>query len=414
MFARRQDLIASTSHTTKEKTWHATGKCTEPGKMQHLVDGRAWKNFDTNMWPVIPTKYNLPLWLCMKVTSFMTTLLIPGPKSPGKDIDVYLRPLIDDLKDLWAKPGKTTYVGYKRFLKKPYKWMRSLDFNGEIEDEDPPRKFNRDDIMAQLARLPTRVKAQSKVADILRNLKLIYPSGFFDIMIHLVIHLPLEALEGEPIHPWWISVCKLIGLRSVIHIDHQELKKVIWCVLRNNPEIDTYRVMLKSQFPNKDTKEEFLGWFGSQIHQCHVDKDLGVSASSDLFALACEPALTPISVNSCVVNGVRFVVYNHDKRHTTQNSIICLPGDDGEMYYGQLKEILEFSLNDLEIAALHIDGQSIDVDAPPDIIDVDEDDDIIDDEEVLLYDLADFDDEDVFNVDDDDGVAVVYSSEEED
>ncbi|GJT45996.1 hypothetical protein Tco_0954711 [Tanacetum coccineum] len=35
--------------------------------------------------------------------------------------------------------------------------------------------------------------------------------------------------------------------------------------------------------------------------------------------------------------------------------------------------ILSTSLNDLEIAALHIDGQSIDVDTPPDIIDVDED-----------------------------------------
>nr|GFC74204.1 hypothetical protein [Tanacetum cinerariifolium] len=28
-------------------TWHATGKCTEPGKMQHPVDGKAWKDFDT-------------------------------------------------------------------------------------------------------------------------------------------------------------------------------------------------------------------------------------------------------------------------------------------------------------------------------------------------------------------------------
>jgi len=28
-------------------------------------------------------------------------MLIPGPKSPGKDIDVYLRPLILELKELW-------------------------------------------------------------------------------------------------------------------------------------------------------------------------------------------------------------------------------------------------------------------------------------------------------------------------
>ncbi|GJY02959.1 reverse transcriptase domain-containing protein [Tanacetum coccineum] len=117
---RLQSLYKS-SHTAKKKTWHATGKCTEPGKMQHPVDGRAWKNFDTkylnfakeprnvrlgfpfgnlsqaySMWPVILTTYNLPPWLCMKESSFMLTLLILGPKSPGKDIDVYLRPMIDD------------------------------------------------------------------------------------------------------------------------------------------------------------------------------------------------------------------------------------------------------------------------------------------------------------------------------
>ncbi|GJZ63303.1 hypothetical protein Tco_0619724 [Tanacetum coccineum] len=48
------------------------------------------------------------------------------------------------------------------------------------------------------------LKAQIKVVDILCNLELIYPPALFDIMIHLVIHLPLEALEGGPIHPRWI------------------------------------------------------------------------------------------------------------------------------------------------------------------------------------------------------------------
>nr|GFB13328.1 hypothetical protein [Tanacetum cinerariifolium] len=154
---------------------------------------------------VILTTYNLPSWLCMKESYFMLTLLIPGPKSPGNDIDVYLRPLIDDLKVLWAKPGvetidvstclkfnmiamvlwtindfparsslsgwsgqgykacptcnedtpsvrllgKTAYVGHRRFLKKPHKWRT-----------DPPREFSRDTIMTQLARLPTCVKGK--------------------------------------------------------------------------------------------------------------------------------------------------------------------------------------------------------------------------------------------------------------
>ncbi|GJY06632.1 hypothetical protein Tco_0373686 [Tanacetum coccineum] len=90
-------------------------------------------------------------------------------------------------------------------------------------------------------------------------------------------------------------------------------------------------------------KEEFSGWFGSQIRQRHVDKDPGVSASSELFTLACGPTPTPISVNSCVVNSVRFVVHSRDERRTTQINEICSLGEGGEMYYGQLEEILEFS-----------------------------------------------------------------------
>nr|GFC15091.1 hypothetical protein [Tanacetum cinerariifolium] len=43
----RLQRLYKSSHTAKEMIWHATGKCTEPGKMQQLVDGRAWKNFDT-------------------------------------------------------------------------------------------------------------------------------------------------------------------------------------------------------------------------------------------------------------------------------------------------------------------------------------------------------------------------------
>ncbi|GJX39043.1 hypothetical protein Tco_0252346 [Tanacetum coccineum] len=176
-------------------------------------------------------------------------------------------------------------------------------------------------------------------------------------------------------------------------------------------------------------------------HQRYINKDLGVSESDDLFTLACGPTSSPISVNYCVVNGVRFVVHSRDERRTTQNSDICSPGEkDGEMYYGQLEEILEFSymsfkgvivveddhnviyfknssdlalsisLDDLDFATLNIDGQSMDVDAPPDIIDVDEDDDLIDYKDALPHDLADSDDEDLAN-DDDDDVAVVYSSD---
>ena len=41
-----------------------------------------------NAWPVIAMPYNLPLSLCMKKEFNMLVMLIPGPKSPGKCLNV--------------------------------------------------------------------------------------------------------------------------------------------------------------------------------------------------------------------------------------------------------------------------------------------------------------------------------------
>lgn len=43
----------------------------------------------------------------------MLTLLISGPKQPGNDIDVYLEPLIDYLKELWDN-GVKTYDAFSK------------------------------------------------------------------------------------------------------------------------------------------------------------------------------------------------------------------------------------------------------------------------------------------------------------
>ena len=56
-------------------------------------------------WPVTLCIYNLPPWLCMKRKFIMMPVLIPGPKQPGNDIDVYLKPLIEDLLLLWKDEG---------------------------------------------------------------------------------------------------------------------------------------------------------------------------------------------------------------------------------------------------------------------------------------------------------------------
>jgi hypothetical protein len=60
-------------------------------------------NVNYTCWPVILIPHNLAPWLCMKQPYWMMSMLIPGPKSPGVNIDVYLKPLIDELKELWVE-----------------------------------------------------------------------------------------------------------------------------------------------------------------------------------------------------------------------------------------------------------------------------------------------------------------------
>ena len=52
-------------------------------------------------WPVTLVPYNLPPWLCMKRSSLILSLVIPGPTSPRIAIDVYLQSLVEELRELW-------------------------------------------------------------------------------------------------------------------------------------------------------------------------------------------------------------------------------------------------------------------------------------------------------------------------
>ncbi|XP_062108477.1 uncharacterized protein LOC133819291 [Humulus lupulus] len=116
---------------SKELRWHHNNKSCD-GKMRHPVDSAAWElvndkwpsfsneernirlglstdgfnpfsNLSSNysVWPILLVMYNLPPWLCMKQENILSSMLIPGPKQPGNDIDIYLEPLVEDLKLLW-------------------------------------------------------------------------------------------------------------------------------------------------------------------------------------------------------------------------------------------------------------------------------------------------------------------------
>ncbi|PWA58543.1 proton-dependent oligopeptide transporter family [Artemisia annua] len=149
------------------------------------------------------------------------------------------------------------------------------------------------------------------------------------------------------------SLCKKSGKETIIRLGLPEMKKVIWYVLHNSPEIDAYMNEFQSERPDSDVQQEFPRWFESKIGNLYTAKD--PRCTPDLFALACGPLSTATSINSCVVNGVKFVVHSRDVKRTTQNSGICSPGEKpGEMYYGQLEDILEFSYTQFKVVLFRV------------------------------------------------------------
>ncbi|XP_068329751.1 uncharacterized protein [Pyrus communis] len=139
---RLQRLYMS-RHTNEDMCWHGLSR-PEDGFLRHPADSFAWKQLDLkfptfgdemrnvrlglasdgfnpfgkcssdySIWPVLLTVYNLPPWLCMKAPFILMALLIPGKESPGNDIDIYLEPLIDELKVLWTS-GVPTYDTFRQ------------------------------------------------------------------------------------------------------------------------------------------------------------------------------------------------------------------------------------------------------------------------------------------------------------
>ncbi|XP_055962322.1 uncharacterized protein LOC126687685 [Mercurialis annua] len=52
-------------------------------------------------WPVILTPYNLPPGMCMKDEFMFLTVILPGPRNPKHQMDIFLQPLIAELNQLW-------------------------------------------------------------------------------------------------------------------------------------------------------------------------------------------------------------------------------------------------------------------------------------------------------------------------
>jgi hypothetical protein len=146
----------------KLMSWHASADCTkDDGKLRHPFDGNQWKEFDKafpefgkeprnirfalstdgmnpfgelssshSTWPVILPIYNLPPHLCQKRRYLMLTMIISRPRQPSNDIDVFLEPLMEDMKILFDIGVTMVDASIKKFTLKAIIFVTITDYPG--------------------------------------------------------------------------------------------------------------------------------------------------------------------------------------------------------------------------------------------------------------------------------------------
>ncbi|XP_074277524.1 uncharacterized protein LOC141601152 [Silene latifolia] len=249
LFANKKDA--------KLLTWHNSAKQND-GKLRQPADGLEWKHIDAKY----PEFGKEPINLRLAVSTdgmnpyrnlssqhstwhkiLMLSLLISGPKEPGNDLDVYLAPLLDDLRTLWDEgvevfdayqnsvfnlkamllctisdfpaygnlcghtvhgkevcplcgedvdscylkfSKKQAFLGYRRFLDEDHFYRRFCFFFNAI--------CNKVIDSAELDEL------QNLIVTSLCQFEMYFPPSFFTIMVHLTVHLVREIKYLGPVY----------------------------------------------------------------------------------------------------------------------------------------------------------------------------------------------------------------------
>ncbi|XP_021974739.1 uncharacterized protein LOC110869833 [Helianthus annuus] len=163
----RLKQIFANEKESKLLRWHSDDRIND-GKLRHVPDSPQWRTIDY-MYPEFGNEIrNIRFGLSSDgINPFGNMSSCHSPKQPGNNIDVYLSPLIDDLKTLWS-PGystkgrlacpiceydtssiwlsncrKTVYMGDRRFLPKNHDYPnKTVQFDGKIEHGKVREEFD--------------------------------------------------------------------------------------------------------------------------------------------------------------------------------------------------------------------------------------------------------------------------------
>ncbi|XP_040382650.1 uncharacterized protein LOC102715326 [Oryza brachyantha] len=175
------------------------------------------------------------------------------------------------------------------------------------------------ELCAKTLKIDVLQQLKAEIPIILCKLEKIFPPAFFDVMVHLAVHLPDEAILRGPVqYGWMYPVERKLGT----------LKHFV----RNKAR------------PEGSIAEAYIASECLTIQGLH--REGSVEISEGLYALAHGPDKCIRSYSSCIINGIRFNTVAREKAKKTQNCGIKTAGTHNSEtidFYGMLTEIIELS-----------------------------------------------------------------------
>jgi hypothetical protein len=174
-------------------------------------------------WHVFVWMYNLPPWLCMKRKYIHMSMLIEGPKQLGNDIQLYLQLLKEELDMLWDAAGVNTWDAYadEYFPMKAALIMTQIlpvALRGIMDPHIRETIFGLCNFFDCISRKSISekqvVRLQEEIVVILNELEMYFPPAFFDIMVHLLVHIVDDIIHLGP--PFLHSMMPFKRMNGVI------------------------------------------------------------------------------------------------------------------------------------------------------------------------------------------------------
>ncbi|KAL0004203.1 hypothetical protein SO802_011764 [Lithocarpus litseifolius] len=266
------------------------------------------------------------------------------------------------------------------------------------------------EICSKTLRVSDVVTIEADIAETLCELEKIFPSSFFTVMVHLVMHLAAEAKIGGPVHYRWMypierylsrlksyvrnraapkgsiaegyiveecltffsrymegvetifnrpsrTIDESTGVVSIVTLNNREWTQAHRYVLFNSENINHFRELIEEELHKghhriseaiiyKHHMEKFCSWFRGHVMSL-TDADRDREGVSDTLAtLSKGPYIYVKRLKHYVINGLKFRSVHDEANKKTQNSGVSVATDGGITYYGVLNDIIELNYSD--------------------------------------------------------------------